>query len=162
MEVHQQVVSGAGGESARCGAGLVSAAGKVRRAVAAFGAKLARIARDDPRRVAHSLKVGVALTLVSVLYYVRPIFNNWGVSTMWAVLTVVVVMEYTVGELMSYYCAQAAILLCTAARTWRFVDDKKFHHECIIVSHGQQVPPYVVRTCIVPYNLPTNRSFNSH
>ncbi|KAG2572058.1 aluminum-activated malate transporter 1-like [Panicum virgatum] len=97
MEVHQQVVSGAGGESARCGAGLVSAAGKVRGAVAAFGAKLGKIARDDPRRVAHSLKVGLALTLVSVLYYVRPIFNNWGVSTMWAVLTVVVVMEYTVG-----------------------------------------------------------------
>ncbi|RLM74082.1 aluminum-activated malate transporter 1 [Panicum miliaceum] len=98
MEVHQ-VVSGAGGESgmARCGAGLFSAAGKVRRALVAFGAKLAKIARDDPRRVAHSLKVGLALTLVSVLYYVRPIFINWGVSTMWAVLTVVVVMEYTVG-----------------------------------------------------------------
>ena len=111
MEVPQQVVSGAGGESARCGAGLVSAAGKVRGAVAAFGAKLGKIARDDPRRVAHSLKVGLALTLVSVLYYVRPIFNNWGVSTMWAVLTVVVVMEYTVGTLFTTGKRQFAVCL---------------------------------------------------
>ncbi|PUZ47098.1 hypothetical protein GQ55_7G135600 [Panicum hallii var. hallii] len=98
MEVHQVVSGAAAGEvPARCEAGLFSALDKVRRALVAFGAKLAKIARDDPRRVAHSLKVGLALTLVSVLYYVRPIFINWGVSTMWAVLTVVVVMEYTVG-----------------------------------------------------------------
>ncbi|KAF8715540.1 hypothetical protein HU200_027198 [Digitaria exilis] len=104
MEVHHQaapaVSGGAGGEGgrrssvgellARCGAGLCSS-------VAGFGRKLGKIARDDPRRVAHSLKVGLALTLVSVLYYVRPLFNNWGLSTLWAVLTVVVVMEYTVG-----------------------------------------------------------------
>ncbi|CAL5017081.1 unnamed protein product [Urochloa decumbens] len=92
--------SGAGGESrlvARWGDAVFSALAAAWRAVAGFGKKLAKIARDDPRRVAHSLKVGLALTLVSVLYYVRPIFNNWGLSTMWAVLTVVVVMEYTVG-----------------------------------------------------------------
>lgn len=59
--------------------------------------KVARIARDDPRRVAHSFKVGLALTLVSVLYYVTPLFNGFGDSTMWAVLTVVIVMEFTVG-----------------------------------------------------------------
>jgi hypothetical protein len=113
MEVHQVVSGAAAGEvPARCGAGLFSALDKVRRALVAFGAKLAKIARDDPRRVAHSLKVGLALTLVSVLYYVRPIFINWGVSTMWAVLTVVVVMEYTVGKLL---IAQAAILpVCVA------------------------------------------------
>ena len=62
-----------------------------------FVGKLAKIARDDPRRVAHSLKVGLALTLVSVLYYVTPLFNGWGDSVIWAVITVVVVMEFTVG-----------------------------------------------------------------
>ena len=65
--------------------------------VAGFARKVGRIAREDPRRVAHSLKVGLALTLVSVLYYVTPLFKGFGVSTLWAVLTVVVVMEYTVG-----------------------------------------------------------------
>jgi len=82
---------------ASCREHLCSALDRLRCTVVGFVGKLAKIARDDPRRVAHSLKVGLALTLVSVLYYVRPLFNNWGVSTMWAVLTTVVVMEYTVG-----------------------------------------------------------------
>ncbi|CAL5018681.1 unnamed protein product [Urochloa decumbens] len=63
--------------------------------------KVGQIARDDPRRVAHSLKVGLALTLVSVLYYVTPLFNGFGGSAMWAVLTVVIVMEFTVGATLS-------------------------------------------------------------
>ncbi|XBJ02060.1 hypothetical protein VPH35_021541 [Triticum aestivum] len=69
--------------------------------VAGFARKVGRIAREDPRRVAHSFKVGLALTLVSVLYYVTPLFKGFGVSTLWAVLTVVVVMEYTVGGTLS-------------------------------------------------------------
>ncbi|KAL5214463.1 hypothetical protein ABZP36_003615 [Zizania latifolia] len=69
--------------------------------VAGLARNLAGIAVDDPRRVAHSLKVGLALTLVSVLYYVTPLFKGFGVSTLWAVLTVVVVMEYTVGGTLS-------------------------------------------------------------
>ncbi|KAF8749584.1 hypothetical protein HU200_012599 [Digitaria exilis] len=63
--------------------------------------KVGRIAREDPRRVAHSFKVGLALTLVSVLYYVTPLFNGFGGSAMWAVLTVVIVMEFTVGATLS-------------------------------------------------------------
>ncbi|KAF7009145.1 hypothetical protein CFC21_023736 [Triticum aestivum] len=69
--------------------------------VSGFARKVGRIAREDPRRVAHSLKVGLALTLVSVFYYVTPLFKGFGVSTLWAVLTVVVVMEYTVGGTLS-------------------------------------------------------------
>ncbi|RCV32495.1 hypothetical protein SETIT_7G007400v2 [Setaria italica] len=66
-----------------------------------FAEKVGQTARDDPRRVAHSLKVGLALTLVSVVYYVRPLFNGFGGSAMWAVLTVVIVMEFTVGATLS-------------------------------------------------------------
>ncbi|XP_058088613.1 aluminum-activated malate transporter 8 [Magnolia sinica] len=65
--------------------------------VAQLPKKVKKIAQDDPRRVIHSLKVGLALTLVSLFYYFRPLYNGFGVSTMWAVLTVVVVFEYTVG-----------------------------------------------------------------
>ncbi|XP_068658201.1 aluminum-activated malate transporter 8-like [Aristolochia californica] len=62
------------------------------------GAKnVKKIAKDDPRRVVHSLKVGFALTLVSFIYYFSPLYNGWGAAAMWAVLTVVVVFEYTVG-----------------------------------------------------------------
>lgn len=57
-----------------------------------------KLGKDDPRRIIHSLKVGLALTLVSMLYYVRPLYNSFGVSGMWAILTVVVVFEFTVGK----------------------------------------------------------------
>ncbi|CAN6242381.1 unnamed protein product [Urochloa humidicola] len=74
---------------------------RLRLPVARIAEKVGKIARDDPRRVAHSLKVGLALTLVSVLYYVTPLFNGFGGSAMWAVLTVVIVMEFTVGATLS-------------------------------------------------------------
>ncbi|KAE8037591.1 hypothetical protein FH972_010169 [Carpinus fangiana] len=56
-----------------------------------------KLAQDDPRRVTHSAKVGVALSLVSLVYYYQPLYVNFGVSAMWAVVTVVVVFEFSVG-----------------------------------------------------------------
>lgn len=58
-----------------------------------------KIGKDDPRRVIHSLKVGLSLTLVSLFYYFQPLYNGFGVSTMWAIMTVVVVFEFSVGTL---------------------------------------------------------------
>ncbi|VFR03006.1 unnamed protein product [Cuscuta campestris] len=55
------------------------------------------LAKDDPRRAIHSFKVGLSLTLVSLLYYLHPFYKSFGVSTMWAVVTVVVVFEFSVG-----------------------------------------------------------------
>ena len=60
---------------------------------------LRKIGEDDPRRVVHSLKVGLTLTLVSTFYYINPIFKGFGDSAIWAVLTVVLVMEFSVGRL---------------------------------------------------------------
>ncbi|TVU14605.1 hypothetical protein EJB05_38081, partial [Eragrostis curvula] len=100
----QSIVNGddSGGFLASCRLRLCSAADGLRRSVdVGFAAKLGKIARDDPRRVAHALKVGLALTLVSVVYYVTPLFNGFGDSTLWAVLTVVLVMEFTVGGTLS-------------------------------------------------------------
>lgn len=62
------------------------------------GKGIKKLGKDDPRRVSHSLKVGLALTLVSLLYYSRTLFDGFGVAGMWAVLTVVVVFEFTVGK----------------------------------------------------------------
>lgn len=56
-----------------------------------------KVGEDDPRRIIHSLKVGLALTLVSLLYYFQPLYHSFGVSAMWAVMTVVVVFEFSVG-----------------------------------------------------------------
>lgn len=64
-----------------------------------------KIGQDDPRRVIHSLKVGLALTLVSLFYYLRPLYDGLGVTGMWAVLTVVVVFEFTVGKTSYILCS---------------------------------------------------------
>ncbi|XVE59652.1 hypothetical protein DITRI_Ditri05aG0063300 [Diplodiscus trichospermus] len=56
-----------------------------------------KLGEDDPRRVVHSLKVGLAVTFVSLFYYYQPLYDSFGVSAMWAVMTVVVVFEFSVG-----------------------------------------------------------------
>ncbi|PSS15863.1 Aluminum-activated malate transporter like [Actinidia chinensis var. chinensis] len=63
--------------------------------------KTKKVGKDDPRRIIHSLKVGFALTLVSLFYYVRPLYNVFGESSMWAIFTVVVVFEFSVGATLS-------------------------------------------------------------
>ncbi|XP_021719958.1 aluminum-activated malate transporter 2-like [Chenopodium quinoa] len=56
-----------------------------------------KIGQDDPRRVIHSMKVGLAVTLVSLFYYFQSIYQDLGTTALWAVLTVVVVFEFSVG-----------------------------------------------------------------
>jgi hypothetical protein len=57
-----------------------------------------KVGKDDPRKVVHSLKVGLALTLVSLLYLMEPLYKGIGKNAVVAVMTVVVVMEFTVGK----------------------------------------------------------------
>ncbi|KAA8549958.1 hypothetical protein F0562_001634 [Nyssa sinensis] len=56
-----------------------------------------KLGKDDPRRIIHSLKVGLAINLVSLFYYFGPLYEGFGISAMWAVITVVVVFEFSVG-----------------------------------------------------------------
>ncbi|PWA96927.1 aluminum activated malate transporter family protein [Artemisia annua] len=56
-----------------------------------------KVGRDDPRRVIHAFKVGFSLTLVSLLYLLEPLFKGVGQNAIWAVMTVVVVLEFTAG-----------------------------------------------------------------
>lgn len=72
---------------------------KLKAKVVELASKTIKLGKDDPRRLVHSLKVGLALNLVSLLYYFRPLYDNFGVSAMWAIMTVVVVFEYSVGKL---------------------------------------------------------------
>ncbi|KAK1257675.1 Aluminum-activated malate transporter 10 [Acorus gramineus] len=52
---------------------------------------------DEPKKFIHCLKVGMCLSIVSLFYYTRPLYDGVGGNAMWAVMTVVVVLEYTVG-----------------------------------------------------------------
>ncbi|CAN1171169.1 Aluminum-activated malate transporter 2 [Linum perenne] len=62
-----------------------------------FMSMVVELARDDPRRVIHSFKVGLAISFVSLFYYCKPLYDDFGVSIMWALMTVVVVSEFSVG-----------------------------------------------------------------
>lgn len=63
---------------------------------------IGKVGREDPRRVIHALKVGLSLTLVSLLYLMEPLFKGIGQNSIWAVMTVVVVLEFTAGKLSSH------------------------------------------------------------
>lgn len=60
--------------------------------------KVWKIGTDDPRKATYGVKVGVALTLVSLFYYVRPLYDGVRGNAVWAIMTVVLVFEYTVGK----------------------------------------------------------------
>lgn len=55
------------------------------------------IAKLDIKKVIHSVKVGIALVLVSLLYLLDPLFQKVGQNAMWAIITVIVVFEFFIG-----------------------------------------------------------------
>eukprot|EP01018_Ginkgo_biloba_P021424 Gb_00649 [translate_table: standard] len=57
--------------------------------------------KEDPSRVTFSLKVGLAVVLVSLLILIREPYDVFGSNVIWAILTVAVVFEYTVGATFS-------------------------------------------------------------
>ncbi|KAL1549725.1 aluminum-activated malate transporter 10-like isoform X2 [Salvia divinorum] len=65
--------------------------------VGGFFQRAWRLGVNEPKKSIHCVKVGLALSLVSLFYYMRPLYNGVGGNAMWAVMTVVVVFEYTVG-----------------------------------------------------------------
>ncbi|MFQ6654421.1 hypothetical protein Gotur_025413 [Gossypium turneri] len=75
---------------------------KIRSKVAEFPGKMKKVAEDDPRRIVHSFKVGLAITLVSLFYYFDHLYVGFGSSAMWAVLTVIVVIEFSVAATVSF------------------------------------------------------------
>ncbi|KZV55732.1 aluminum-activated malate transporter 2-like [Dorcoceras hygrometricum] len=64
-----------------------------------FMAKANEIGVEDPRKVIHSMKVGLTITLVSLFYYFRPLYaEDFEVlSSMSTLMTVVAVFEFSVG-----------------------------------------------------------------
>ncbi|KAL9999522.1 putative aluminum-activated malate transporter [Helianthus debilis subsp. tardiflorus] len=76
----------------------IASPSKIKHAIVDLAINIKQVGVDDPRRIAHSFKVALAITLVSMVYYLQPFYNGIGDAGMWAILTVVVVFEYTVGE----------------------------------------------------------------
>ncbi|KAG9448344.1 hypothetical protein H6P81_014472 [Aristolochia fimbriata] len=53
--------------------------------------------KEDTNRVTFSLKVGLAVLLVSLLILVRAPYQIFGTNIIWSILTVAIMFEYTVG-----------------------------------------------------------------
>ncbi|KAM7259724.1 hypothetical protein ACFE04_015465 [Oxalis oulophora] len=56
---------------------------------------------NDTRKIIHSVKVGIALVLVSLLYLLDPLYEQVGNNAMWAIMTVVVIFEFFAGATLS-------------------------------------------------------------
>ncbi|KAK7336740.1 hypothetical protein VNO77_17286 [Canavalia gladiata] len=52
---------------------------------------------DNTRKMIHSIKVGISLVLVSLLYLLNPLFEQVGENAMWAIMTVIVIFEFSAG-----------------------------------------------------------------
>jgi hypothetical protein len=53
--------------------------------------------KHDMRKLMHSIKVGIALVLVSLIYLLDPLYGQVGDNAMWAIMTVVVMFEFFAG-----------------------------------------------------------------
>ena len=54
--------------------------------------------RDTVRKAIHAIKVGIALVLVSLVYFVDTLYDEVGDdNAMWAIMTVVVIFEFHAG-----------------------------------------------------------------
>ncbi|CAA7395203.1 unnamed protein product [Spirodela intermedia] len=80
----------------------------MRRGVAGAWRKLSEFAvsawefgRADRRKVVFGAKVGLALTIISLLVFVKGPFQDLNRYSVWAILTVVVVFEFSVGATLS-------------------------------------------------------------
>ncbi|XP_047079566.1 aluminum-activated malate transporter 10-like [Lolium rigidum] len=94
---HKAAGAGQASRAARAWAWPASCAAMFRSKLSGFAEKMIGAA-DYSGKAVYGMKVLLALTLVSFFYYARPLYDGvGGRNVVWAIMTVVLVFEYTVG-----------------------------------------------------------------
>ncbi|KAL0463623.1 UNVERIFIED_CONTAM: Aluminum-activated malate transporter 9 [Sesamum latifolium] len=62
-----------------------------------FSRRALEMGRNDPRKIMHAIKMGLALSLVSLLIFWKEPFSDAAQYSIWAILTVIVMFEFSIG-----------------------------------------------------------------
>ncbi|KAK8715078.1 hypothetical protein V6N13_042420 [Hibiscus sabdariffa] len=63
-----------------------------------FARKAVEMGRSDPRKVIFAMKMGLALSLTSLLIFWKGSYEDIAQYSIWAILTVIVMFEFSIGS----------------------------------------------------------------